>query len=283
MSISLDLSLKERLYLLVAKLPGKFSKFCPSYLREFKNILAKIKRRGGEVSYDSRDVLINYRGSKYKLRLGSTDFLVFDQVILEEEYAPIIELIKNYNIKANDFKIIDAGANVGFASLYFASKFNSSHIVAVEPDSSNFNSLQVNINLNQLTNRVHSLNGGIWGKTCKLNLSNSFRDGREWSLNLEEVSGNSSGLIDAFSLEDIMAKYQFNSLDFLKIDIEGGEKNLFEHWSENPSVLNRVRFLALEIHDEMVDRSFITNILKQVGFNLTEINETTFGVNVNFR
>jgi FkbM family methyltransferase len=264
-------------------MPGKWSKFCPSYLREFKNTVSKINRLGGSILYESRTALVNFQNVQFKLRLGSTDFLVFDQVILDEEYAPIIQLIKDSQASVNRFNIIDAGANVGFASLYFSKQFPSSQIVSIEPDTSNFNSLQSNIEINQLKNAIFPLKGGIWGKTSKLNLSNSFRDGREWSLNLEETSIDEKGAIDAFSLDDIMKKFNFNVVDFLKIDIEGGEKNLFEHWSNDPSILRSVRFLALEIHDEMADRNFITNVLEQAGFRLTEINETTFGFNVNFK
>jgi FkbM family methyltransferase len=279
----LNLSIKEKIFLLVAKFPGKFRKFCPSYLREFKNTVYKIERLGGKIVYESRVVLVTFQNVQFKLRLGSTDFLVFDQVILEEEYAPIIQLIKDSQSNMDHFSIIDAGANVGFASLYFTKQFPSSKIVSIEPDPSNFSSLQSNIEINQLKSAVFPLKGGIWGKTSKLNLSNSFRDGREWSLNLEEASLNENGIIDAFSLDDIMKKFNFNKVDFLKIDIEGGEENLFEYWSKDPSILNTVKFLALEIHDEMADRNAITNVLVQAGFKLTEINETTFGVNLNFK
>jgi FkbM family methyltransferase len=282
-SKNLGLSLKEKIFLLVAGMPGKWSKFCPSYLREFKNTVSKINRLGGSILYESRTALVTFQKIQFKLRLGSTDFLVFDQVILDEEYAPIIQLIKDSQASVNRFTIIDAGANVGFASLYFSKQFPASQIVSIEPDTSNFNSLQSNIEINQLKNAVFPLKGGIWGKTSKLNLSNSFRDGREWSLNLEETSIDEKGAIDAFSLDDIMKKFNFNVVDFLKIDIEGGEKNLFEHWSNDPSILRSVRFLALEIHDEMADRNFISNVLEQAGFKLTEINETTFGFNVNFK
>jgi FkbM family methyltransferase len=281
-SKNLGLSLKEKIFLLVARMPGKWSKFCPSYLREYSYTVNKIISLGGTIDYEHRVVLVNFQEAQFKLRLGSTDFLVFDQVILEEEYAPVIKLIKENTDQLNGFNIIDAGANVGFASLYFSKSFPRSTIISIEPDRSNFNALQCNIEKNKLTQCVFPLNGGIWGKTCKLNLANSFRDGREWSLNLEETKANEQGMIDAFSLEDLMKKYTFATIDFLKIDIEGGEKNLFDYWSIDHSVLKRVKFLAIEIHDEMADRSQITSVLKQSGFTLTEINETTVGVNMDF-
>lgn len=282
MSLNLGLSFKEKIYLFIATLPGKLSKLSPSYLREYNQTIAKIKSLGGVVRYEKRLVLVSFKQMQYKLRLGSTDFLVFDQVVLEKEYAPVVELIKDRIRNLEGFKIIDAGANAGFASLFFSKQFPSSQIISIEPDPSNFTTLKFNIDCNQLGNFVFPLQGGIWGKTCKLNLVNSFRDGREWSLNLEEVDGMDEGAIDAFSIEDIMKKFNFNTIDFLKIDIEGGEKNLFDHWSTDYSILKKVKFIALEIHDELADRNFIKNVLAQAGFEITEINETTFGVNSDF-
>ncbi|MCG9879664.1 MAG: FkbM family methyltransferase [Bacteroidia bacterium] len=283
MNISLDLSFKEKVYLLVAKLPGKFSKFCPSYLRELSRTVKRMEAMGAQVKYKSRIIEVLYEDFLYELRLGTTDFLVFDQVILDKEYEPIVSLIKSSNNEHSKFNIIDAGANIGLASLYFCKKFKDCKIVSIEPDESNFESLNKNIFINKLGKQINSLHAGIWGHTTKLNLSNEFRDGREWSLNLEETDGQKDGEIDAFSLEYLMQKFSFEYVDFLKIDIEGGEKNLFEAWAKNPFSLTKVKYLALEIHDEIVDRKFISNVLIEAGFELTEINETTFGVNARFK
>jgi len=282
-NINLDLSVKEKVYLLVAKLPGKFSKFCPSYLRELSNSIGRIKKLGGELIYKSRAIQVLYEGSNYKLRLGTTDFLVFDQVILDKEYEPIVSLIKRGNFENSPFNIIDAGANIGLASVFFCRNFANTRVLAIEPDLENFKALKHNMDLNGLTKNVTPIHAGIWGNTRKLNLSHAFRDGREWSLNLEEANNADEGSIDAYSLEDLMQKYSFETIDFLKIDIEGGEKNLFDVWENDSSVLSKVRYLALEIHDEIVDRKFIQGILIKAGFELTEINETTFCVNVRYK
>jgi hypothetical protein len=57
-SKNLGLSLKEKIFLLVAGMPGKWSKFCPSYLREFKNTVSKINRLGGSILYESSKSII---------------------------------------------------------------------------------------------------------------------------------------------------------------------------------------------------------------------------------
>lgn len=283
MSYRKCLSIKEKLFIFISYLPWKFNKFCPSYLKEFESTCQKIIEFGGNINAVGRKVIVLFEGSKYSLRIGSTDFLVFNQVILDKEYEPIIDLIGKNNSRFTNFKIIDAGANVGLASIYFKKVFTNSKIVAIEPDLMNFEALNNHIELNNYLGEIIPLRGGIWGANMKLNLSNSFRDGREWSLNLEETGLNETGTIDAYSLEELMRMHSFETIDFLKIDIEGGEKNLFETWNLNSDVLQRVKYLALEIHDEIVDRNFIQGILKRSGFNLQEINETTFGVNMNFK
>lgn len=283
MSYRKGLSLKETLFVFISYLPWKFNKFCPSYLKEFEKTCQKIIEYGGVIRTEGRKVVISYEGSKYSLRIGSTDFLVFNQVILEKEYEPIIKLINQKGSDFKGFKIVDAGANVGLASIYFKRNFSNSKIVAIEPDLMNFDSLNNHIKLNDFEGDIKSILGGIWGTNVKLNLSNGFRDGREWSLNLEETGVNEMGSIDAFTLEEIMRVNSFETVDFLKIDIEGGEKNLFESWNLNSDVLQKVKYLALEIHDEIVDRKFIQDILVKTGFELQEINETTFGVNLNFK
>jgi hypothetical protein len=72
----------------------------------------------------------------------------------------------------------------------------------------------------------------------------------------EEVLGagdqfNDPSCIEAKSLVDIMSLNGFDSIDFLKIDIEGAEKILFEA----PNVLDwllKCRVVSCELHDRML-------------------------------
>ena len=41
--------------------------------------------------------------------------------------------------------LVDAGANIGLASLYFANRFPSANIIAIEPEQSNFDLLRKNV------------------------------------------------------------------------------------------------------------------------------------------
>ena len=61
------------------------------------------------------------RASKYKgpfyLRPKTTDYFTFDQVFLRNQY--------NINFPFEVRNIIDAGANIGLASVYFSQKYST--------------------------------------------------------------------------------------------------------------------------------------------------------------
>src|SRR5690606_16666685 len=72
----------------------------------------------------------------FHIRNNPFDYVTFEEVLLEELY----------NLP-NDFKpltIIDAGANIGLTSVYFASKYPNATIVSLEPEAENFKLLKNN-------------------------------------------------------------------------------------------------------------------------------------------
>jgi tRNA G46 methylase TrmB len=70
----------------------------------------------------------------FYLRVPSSDVETFEQIFIRQDY--------NFDVKKSPKTIVDAGANIGLASLYFASKFPNSNIVAIEPEESNFELLK---------------------------------------------------------------------------------------------------------------------------------------------
>ncbi|MGC2830246.1 MAG: hypothetical protein WB994_11450, partial [Candidatus Acidiferrum sp.] len=64
------------------------------------------------------------------MRTHTSDRDVLRQVFIQGEYQAV-EL-------SNPKTIIDLGANVGFASAYFLSKYPTASVLAVEPDPGNY-------------------------------------------------------------------------------------------------------------------------------------------------
>jgi hypothetical protein len=86
--------------------------------------------------------------------------------------------------------------------------------------------------------------------------------------------------IEGRSLNYLFQDSGFESIDFLKIDIEGAEFNLFNS-EESLKILEFVKILSIEIHPEFGSPNVIWDILKNAGFLLFIVSETVIGIKIN--
>ncbi len=185
----------------------------------------------------------------FTLRPNTSDIYVFYQVFSEREYDNCI----NFEPKV----IIDAGANIGLTSLFYANKYPQALIIAIEPDAENYETLVHNC---KPYNNIKTLQKGLWHKDAKLKISDKFKGGK-WAMVVEEVIDNNDFTIDAISLNSILKEFNINKIDILKMDIESAEKEVL---SENYELwLPKVKMLIVELHDRMkpgCSNSFINAI-----------------------
>lgn len=194
-----------------------------------------------EAHRDAREVVVSSRVVKGELRLRthSSDVETFAQVIGAREY----EIPGLGDVRT----IIDAGANIGLATAFFAERFPAAHIIALEPEQSNFDLLRRNVanrpNVTCLKKALWSESGtvtvvdpgqGHWAfRTCGATAPRKSR---------ERVVGT----VECVTVADLMRTYAVDRIDLLKIDIEGAEKEVFE--SSAPWI-DRVDVIAIELHD----------------------------------
>jgi FkbM family methyltransferase len=213
------------------------------------------------------------------LRAKSSDAAVFCQVFIDQEYAPIVELIKSTQA-VNVSHIVDAGANVGLASLYFLTCFPDANVLAVEPDRGNHGALCRNFLLNKV-DETSALHAALWKNNQPVRIERSFRDQREWSLRVSETGEHQAGssMVNALTPDDLLQMH--TPIDLLKIDIEGAEAEVFSDAQRAVVFLRNVRFVAIEIHREVDFKDTFENILKDAGFIFTYCGESLIGVNKN--
>ncbi len=170
--------------------------------------------------------------SKIILRACTSDIPTFEQIFIGGEYD--IET----NLKPE--LIIDGGANIGCATIYFANRYPEAQIIAVEPEASNFEILRANTSAYP---NITIRQSGIWNRKGFLKIENP--EAEKWECRVEETESE-DGHIEAITIDEILESTQAEFIDILKLDIEGAEKELFsayEGW------LGRVRILMIELHD----------------------------------
>lgn len=206
---------------------------------------------------------VHPRCSDHKLvvRSETSDLMVFDQIFLEKEYRCIDKLREIRTI-------VDAGANVGYSSAYLLSRFQESRVVAIEPDPENFAVLKEN--LAPWGSRATLLNGALWSEPTTLNFrKETMLQGEEWG---RQVESSASGEVRAFDMPHIMAAYDMDEIDLLKIDIEGAEEAVFS--APDISWLGRVKNIVIELHGQRCASIFLEAVESQ-GYEISRCDELT--------
>jgi FkbM family methyltransferase len=175
-------------------------------------------------------------GSPLFLRIGTSDEPTFRQVFMNIRYE--------IDIPFNPKTIIDGGSNIGYASVFYATKYPQAEILAIEPDSSNFEMVKKNT---ASYSNIKSIQSAIWGKSTYLKITNPETE--KWAFEVSEATKDEADAFEAFSIQDLIEKRGWESVDFLKLDIEGSEMSVFQSGYE--SWLPKVKLLIIELHERM--------------------------------
>lgn len=202
----------------------------------------------------------------------SSDILVLKQVFETEEYKIISSLVSNNDIQG---EIIDLGANIGLTSIYFANLFPNKMVISVEPDPSNYSLLEENC---KRYSNISSINFAVSEiSDVRFEINDSFRDGLDWS---KSVKKSSKGTIPGITIDGLIDHFSIKEISILKIDIEGYEKFIFEYGDLN--FLKSVKLISLEVHEEVISKITLKDILIKNNFLIFEASESLIGINKMF-
>ncbi len=196
----------------------------------------------GQVRELSRiSIPVSASGDEVNLRLGTTDVQTFGQVFVSNEYD-------SKNLPDQAEMIVDLGANVGYATVFFALRYPEARILAIEPDGDNFAALVGNTR--RLGRRIQSERAAVWIKDDWLTLQTEDLDGKPmgaWGIRVSDRGGSAEMTVPCWKLSTLYEKYDLPKVDILKIDIEGSELELFNH--EPDEWLTRTDLIIIETHD----------------------------------
>lgn len=207
------------------------------------------------------DVRIRGHRDLVRLRNRTSDFDVFRQVFLQQQY--VIPDLKDPHF------IIDAGANIGLTSLFLLLRYPNATIIAIEPDPENFE-IAVH-NLRSFANRCHLVHGGLWSEDTELAISRgTYADGRHWATQTVKPASADAEIVPVYHLASLIDKYNFKTIDLLKIDIEGAELQVFR--DGDTSFLATTECCAIECHGADCVEAF-QNAISKYNFGTIESGE----------
>lgn len=202
-----------------------------------------------------RRLHLQFQGRDFDLWiLDRTGIAAFEEIFLRGEYD--IALAREPRV------VVDAGANIGVASAYFALKYPHASIHAIEPDPSIAEVLSLNIRQFARV-RVH-----------RLALSNKSGEADFYvhpssSIASSLRSRTSSDLkihVPVRSFDDFVTQFGIDTVDLLKFDVEGAELDLLNGISNRRAVGAYVG----ELHYDLIGADADTHVKEMLsGFSIT--------------
>jgi FkbM family methyltransferase len=195
-------------------------------------------------------------------RHGTSDLLVFDQIFVERQYSCLDHL--------HDPKlIIDCGANVGYSSAYFLSRFPKAALIAVEPDPGNFSMLAVNTK--PYGDRCKAIEAAVWSSVTSVRLHRMEQAAGEWGVSVVPSQGARTDLVPTVTVPSLLESNVQSRISILKIDIEGAELELFRR---PPDWLTLVDNLVIELHGPECEAAF-SAAARDIPFSVSRCGELT--------
>ena len=205
----------------------------------------------------TREPIISIRlknGADLILRKGVDDISVAGYVFVNAYHIPPFEIPKHA-------VIVDLGSNIGCTIIDYSLRYPDARVWGVEMDRNNFHICKENIA--PFKNATVS-NNAIWFENGIVRYNTNTNNDAYSAVGVHDAqAGNGFIEVESIRIASFLARNNICKVDFMKIDIEGAEHEIFDN--DDMSWLNSVSALHIEIHHNDWVRP-ITETLEKSGF-----------------
>ncbi len=208
-------------------------------------LLADVNNRS-EVSLE-----LSLNGSNRGLSMRKSDIFTLAEILRERQYRLTTAV-------ADRPLIVDGGAHIGIASLFFASTYPGARLHCFEPEASNFRLLTQNLRTLPGA-RLHA--AALGGETAVRPLHVS----EIAAMHSLKANGAAHHSVDVsvVNLMDYMNRQGIQTVDVLKLDVEGSELDVVQGMDGR---LRDVAVIVGEFHESLVDEGEFYRHLESNGF-----------------
>jgi len=171
--------------------------------------------------------------------------------------------------------LLDIGANVGMYTVW-AAAIRRCHVIAIEPESSNYSILNKNILQNNLDKLVQAYSIGLSNvnEFCMLNMQDlrmggsNHAAGEALNFNLKPMSTKFQQGCVVFTLDDLIEKKYMPVPSRIKIDVDGFEHKVIA--GANKTLQNsNVKSLLIETNTKLDEHKKMVQDLEDLGFKFS--------------
>lgn len=232
-------------------------------LKNWREMLAGLRREtaGGKIG---RPVMVFRNGLEIAMVNGGYGVFkyVFSDLFVDNCYEPTVLLRPR-----DGWTVVDVGAHVGCYSCKTAFEHRGARIVAVEPMPAYADTLRSNIARNRLEN-VEVVNAAVCAAPgSRIRIPVWYAPGGEVMVHEETSDAEIAEWFEVggLTLEELFESKRVQRCDLLKMDIEGGEYDIFRHMPTH--IWNRIDRIVMEVHaSNDWKEADITDAMRQHGF-----------------
>jgi FkbM family methyltransferase len=190
---------------------------------------------------------------------------VFKEIFMEHSY-----MIGLRNVIPDCPVVIDIGANVGFFTMFIASRFPNATVFAYEPIRNNYAQLKRNAELNKHV-RISCFEKAVFSHTGEVPICFDPHDSLTTTAHIIQESEESKSCIrvPCVSLVDIFENNNIEHCDLLKMDCEGAEFDIILNCPQE--YLTRIDQVAMELHANGSDIETLKAFLTKSDFRIHQI------------
>lgn len=162
-----------------------------------------------EFGEKGRDISVVLPGIRHPIlmRRKTAEAWTFGTVFINKDYE--------FDLGFEPSTIVDLGAHIGMASIYFANKYPNAMILAVEPSSANFLRLKKNT---QRYKNITPINAAIWSQSGSVTLANPDDHSSAYRMRpLENSERRDAEVIRAITMDEVLSVAGFARVDVLKM------------------------------------------------------------------